>query len=79
MICRAWINEMIAKITAAELAQNVDGAEKLLLRHEEHKAEINSRQDSLNRFYATGNNLIKQVYFLLFFLNKVLLVYCVDI
>lgn len=51
----------MAKITSAELAKDVDGAEKLLSRHEEHRAEINSRLDSLNRFYLTGNDLIEQV------------------
>lgn len=51
----------MAKVTSAELAQNVDGAEKLLQRHEEHRAEITSRQDAFNRFYATGNDLIRQV------------------
>lgn len=58
---RAWINEVMAKVTAADLAEDVDGAEKLLSRHEEHRAEISSRQDTLNRFYATGNDLIRQV------------------
>ncbi len=51
----------MAKITSAELARDVDSAEKLLSRHEEHKAEISSRYDTLNRFYATGNDLIEQV------------------
>lgn len=61
MFLRAWINEVMAKVTAADLAQDVDGAERLIIRHNEFKAEINSRQDSLNRFYDTGNDLIKQV------------------
>lgn len=51
----------MAKVTAADLTQDVDGAERLIMRHGEFKAEINSRQDSLNRFYDTGNDLIKQV------------------
>ena len=51
----------MAKVTAAELAQDVDAAEKLISRHEEHRAEINSRQDTLKRFYATGNDLIRKV------------------
>lgn len=58
---RAWINEMIAKVTSAELAQDVPGAELLISRHLEHKAEINSRSDAFTDFYATGNALIKQV------------------
>ena len=51
----------MAKVTSAELAQDVDAAEKLISRHEEHRAEISSRQDTLKRFYATGNDLIRQV------------------
>lgn len=54
----------MAKVTSAELAQDVDGAEKLLQRHEEHRAEITSRQDAFNRFYATGNDLIRKGHFL---------------
>lgn len=60
----AWINEMIAKVTAPDLAQDVAGAEALLSRHQEHRAEIDSRNDAFTSFYATGNILIKQGHFL---------------
>ncbi|XP_075227745.1 spectrin beta chain, non-erythrocytic 5 kst isoform X2 [Lycorma delicatula] len=60
----AWINEMIAKVTSAELAHDVSGAELLISRHLEHRAEINSRSDAFTDFYATGNTLIKQGHFL---------------
>lgn len=61
MIFRAWINEMIAKVTAPELVQDVAGAEVLISRHLEHQAEIGSRTDAFTAFYATGKQLINQV------------------
>uniref|UniRef100_A0A8D8QLB4 Spectrin beta chain, non-erythrocytic 5 n=1 Tax=Cacopsylla melanoneura TaxID=428564 RepID=A0A8D8QLB4_9HEMI len=60
----AWINEMLAKITASELSHDVAGAELLLSRHQEFNAEINSRNDVFNQFYETGNKLITQGHFL---------------
>ncbi|XP_039289552.1 LOW QUALITY PROTEIN: spectrin alpha chain, non-erythrocytic 1-like [Nilaparvata lugens] len=60
----AWVNEMIAKVTAPELAHDVPGAEMLLSRHTEHRAEINSRADAFTAFYKTGNTLISQGHFL---------------
>nr|XP_018898887.1 PREDICTED: spectrin beta chain, non-erythrocytic 1 isoform X2 [Bemisia tabaci] len=60
----AWINEMIAIVTAPELAQDVAGAELLLSRHAEHRVEIGSRSDALLAFYKTGNTLISQGHFL---------------
>lgn len=53
---------MIAKVTAPELAQDVAGAEALLSRHQEHRAEIDSRNDAFTSFYATGKILINQVF-----------------
>lgn len=52
---------MIAKVTAPDLAQDVAGAEVLLSRHQEHRAEIETRAESFTAFYATGNTLINQV------------------
>lgn len=43
------------------LSQDVSGAEMLILRHQEHNAEINSRSEVLSEFYQTGKNLIQQV------------------
>nr|CAD7193717.1 unnamed protein product [Timema douglasi] len=60
----SWINEMIAKVTSPELAQDVPGAEILLVRHEEYKAEIDTRGDTFSQFYHTGNALILQGHFL---------------
>ncbi|XP_057323872.1 spectrin beta chain, non-erythrocytic 1 isoform X4 [Microplitis mediator] len=59
-----WINEMIAKVTAPELARDVPGAEILISRHNEYKVEIDSRQDEFYNFNKTGNTLIQQGHFL---------------
>lgn len=53
---------MIAKITSPELAQDVPGAEALISRHMEHRAEINSREEAFSQFYTTGAHLISQVF-----------------
>lgn len=61
---RAWINEMIAKVTAPDLAQDVPGAEALKSRHMELRAEMDTRSDAFDRFYATGESLIKRGHFM---------------
>lgn len=60
----AWINEMIAKITAPDLANNVAGAEALLSRIQEHRAEINSRNEAFDKFESDGKKLITEKHFL---------------
>ncbi|BET01245.1 Spectrin [Nesidiocoris tenuis] len=60
----AWISEVIAKVTSPELAQDVPGGEALISRHMEHRAEINSREESFVRFYSTGHTLVQQGHFL---------------
>ena len=60
----AWCNEMMALITADELAKDISGAEVLLAKHKEHKKEIDTRQKDFNRFNQTGQNLISQKHFL---------------
>ena len=47
-MARAWINELLAKITAPELAGDVAGAEALLARHAEYQAELQTRQDAVD-------------------------------
>ncbi|XP_044008912.1 spectrin beta chain, non-erythrocytic 5 isoform X1 [Aphidius gifuensis] len=59
-----WINEMVAKVTAPELARDVTGAEILISRHNEYKSEIDARQDTFTKFYSVGDGLIKQGHFL---------------
>lgn len=60
MYFRAWINEMIAKITAPDLPQDVIGAELLIERHKDRKVEIDARSDSFKHFIATGYHLINE-------------------
>ncbi|XP_043282558.1 spectrin beta chain, non-erythrocytic 5 isoform X2 [Venturia canescens] len=60
----SWINEMVAKVTAQELARDVPGAEALILRHNEYKVEIDTRKDAFAKFYRIGNGLIEQGHFL---------------
>ncbi|XP_055309165.1 spectrin beta chain, non-erythrocytic 1 isoform X4 [Sitodiplosis mosellana] len=60
----AWINEMIAKITAPDLATNVAAAEALLARIKEHRTEIDSRKDAFDNFYKNGHRIISEKHFL---------------
>lgn len=60
----AWINEMIAKITAPDLATNIAGAEALLFRIKEHRTEIDSRKDAFDKFYENGQRIINEKHFL---------------
>ena len=64
LIIRAWCNEMTARITSDELAKDVSGAESLISRHKENKAEIDARQKDFTRFTQTGHKLISDGHFL---------------
>ncbi|XP_065360785.1 spectrin beta chain, non-erythrocytic 5 isoform X2 [Calliphora vicina] len=60
----AWINEMLAKITAPDLANTVAGAESLLASIKEHLAEIRARDETFAKFQAKGEKLIREKHFL---------------
>uniref|UniRef100_A0A1I8NPX4 Spectrin beta chain, non-erythrocytic 5 n=2 Tax=Stomoxys calcitrans TaxID=35570 RepID=A0A1I8NPX4_STOCA len=60
----AWINEMLAKITAPDLANTVAGAESLLASVKEHHAEIRARDEAFANFKTKGEKLIKEKHFL---------------
>lgn len=60
----AWINEMLAKITAPELATDVSGAEALIIKIKEHQAEVDAREEIFDGFYKAGRKLIKDKHFL---------------
>ncbi|XP_017842227.1 spectrin beta chain, non-erythrocytic 5 isoform X2 [Drosophila busckii] len=60
----AWINEMLAKITAPELATSVAGAELLLASIKEHHTEIRARDETFANFTSNGQQLIKEKHFL---------------
>jgi len=51
---------MIAKVTA----QDVPGAEALIVRHKEYRAEIDIRTDAFTQFSQTGHKLIAEGHFL---------------
>merc|ERR550519_2033747 len=54
-----WINDMKAVIGADELAKDVSGAEALLERHQEHKSEIDAREDSFRATAEAGKMLLE--------------------
>ncbi|XP_065157650.1 spectrin beta chain isoform X3 [Atheta coriaria] len=59
----AWINEMLARITAPDLPQDDTNAELLIERHKEHKVEIDARSAIFDDFFATGHDFIKNGHF----------------
>lgn len=60
----AWISEIMAVITGDDLARDITGAEAMLSRNREHKAEIDSHQEAVTRFRHTGKTLIDNGHFL---------------
>ncbi|CRL06706.1 CLUMA_CG019447, isoform A [Clunio marinus] len=59
----SWINGMKAIISADELAKDVAGAESLLERHQEHKGEIDAREDSFIASTAAGRQLLEREHY----------------
>ncbi|XP_064458376.1 spectrin alpha chain-like isoform X2 [Ornithodoros turicata] len=55
-----WIQDELAIISADELAKDVAGAEALLERHQEHKGEIDAREDSFRATNDAGQLLLDQ-------------------
>ena len=51
---------MGALISAEEPAHNVSGAEALLAKHNEHKAEVDAREESIAQITKSGKKLIQQ-------------------
>ncbi|KAH9509152.1 hypothetical protein Btru_049222 [Bulinus truncatus] len=60
----AWISEMMAIITADELAHDLPGAEAMMTRYKEHKAEVDSRKDAFKKFHQTVESFISHGHFL---------------
>ncbi|VDM96402.1 unnamed protein product [Thelazia callipaeda] len=56
----SWINDMKAVISADELAKDVAGAEALLESHQEHKGEIDAREDSFTQTAEAGQKLLDE-------------------
>ncbi|XP_013112769.1 spectrin alpha chain isoform X1 [Stomoxys calcitrans] len=59
----SWINGMKAIISADELAKDVAGAEALLERHQEHKGEIDAREDSFRLTTESGQKLLEREHY----------------
>lgn len=55
---------MMAIILAEEIARDLPSAELMMTRCKEHKAEIDSRQDAVNKFLETGKVMIENGHFL---------------
>ncbi|XP_063371372.1 spectrin beta chain [Cydia amplana] len=60
----AWTNEMIAAVTAPELAHDVPGAERLLARHKELGDEVRAKDEAFNALYADGEKLVREGHFM---------------
>uniref|UniRef100_A0A0N5ANF9 Spectrin alpha chain n=1 Tax=Syphacia muris TaxID=451379 RepID=A0A0N5ANF9_9BILA len=56
----SWINDMKAIISADELAKDVAGAESLLESHQEHRGEIDAREDSFKQTAEAGQKLFDE-------------------
>ncbi|RZC41345.1 spectrin alpha chain, non-erythrocytic 1, partial [Asbolus verrucosus] len=56
----AWINEMLAKITAPDLPNDCNEAELLIERHKEHHVEISAKSNVFKQFYDFGDKFIKE-------------------
>ena len=55
---------MIAILTSEEHPRDLPGAEAVIVRCKEHKAEILSREESVNKFRQTGKVMIDNGHFL---------------
>lgn len=55
----SWIHDMKTIIAADETAKDVAGAEALLERHQEHKGEIDAREDSFHSTAEAGQKLLE--------------------
>jgi len=60
----AWSSEVMAKMTSPDLASDLPGAETLISRHKEIKAEMDSRVDSFTKFSVEGEKLVVQGHFM---------------
>ncbi|BFZ06026.1 hypothetical protein BsWGS_09066 [Bradybaena similaris] len=59
----SWISDMKAIIATDDLAKDVAGAESLLDRHNEHKGEIDAREDSFQSTSQAGDRLVQANHF----------------
>ncbi len=55
-----WMHDMGALISTREPVQSVSGAEALQAKHNEHKAELDAREESMSQITKNGKKLIQQ-------------------
>lgn len=53
-----WLRETLLTITSYELANDVNGAELLIRKNKEHKAEIDLQQNKIQKFIMKGEELL---------------------
>lgn len=56
----SWMHDMEETICSEEPARSVSGAEALISKHNEHKAEIDARQSSVTQVSKAGRKMIQQ-------------------
>lgn len=56
----SWMHDMEETICSEEPARSVSGAEALISKHNEHKAEIDARHSSVTQVSKAGRKMIQQ-------------------
>lgn len=56
----SWMHDTSTVISTVEPARSVSGAEALLAKHSEYKAEIDAREESVTMVTKAGKKLIQQ-------------------
>ncbi|CDI97721.1 Spectrin alpha actinin [Echinococcus multilocularis] len=60
---QSWMNTMNALVSSNDLATDVTGAEALIERHQEHRAEIDARAGTFDNFDAFGHELVENKHY----------------
>ena len=55
---------MMAVITAMEFPRDLQGAEAMMSRWKEHRAEVDSRKEAVKKFLDSGQTMIDDKHFL---------------
>ncbi|CAI8040975.1 Spectrin alpha chain, non-erythrocytic 1 [Geodia barretti] len=59
----SWVCDMEETMCSEEPARSVSGAEALISKHNQHKAEIDTREDSVTQVAKAGRKLIQQSHY----------------
>ena len=60
---QSWMNTMNALVSSNDLGTDVTGAEALIERHQEHRAEIDARASTFDNFDAFGHELLENKHY----------------